>query len=41
MNITPTAPPANGNPGIVPPWLQVRPTPIGIYPMPQPPKERK
>lgn len=29
-------PPANGNPGIVPPWLE---HPIGIYPMPEPPAE--
>lgn len=37
--ITPVKPPANGNTGIVPPWLQH--PPIGIYPMPEPPKESK
>lgn len=32
----PNHPPSNGNGGIVPPWLA---NPIGIYPMPEPPKE--
>jgi hypothetical protein len=34
MKITTSpTPPANGNPGIVPPWLQ-KPQPITILPMP-------
>lgn len=33
INSTTTTPPANGNPGIVPPWLQ-KPQPITILPMP-------
>lgn len=37
-NIKPLQAPGNGNGGIVPPWLQ---HPIGIYPMPTPPKENK
>jgi hypothetical protein len=31
-------PPANGNPGIVPPWLT---DPIRILPVPEPPKKPK
>lgn len=39
MSITIERPP-NGNPGIVPPWLQNPPPPVfGIYPMPEQPTE--
>lgn len=36
MTVTPITPLRNGNPGIVPPWLQVMPPDHGVIPLPGP-----